>query len=139
MRKPVAHHVVALGAATGAWLCCGLAAALAGQSGSSGGSRLPTSEAALVTPQSPLAQTSSLLSDAEKVVVKFRGFPDMSGDYRINADETMTIPVIGRVKITGYSPEQLEQILSEKMTSVTGRESYATGEIAEYRPVFVTG
>jgi exopolysaccharide production protein ExoF len=79
------------------------------------------------------------LRNAARITLNFRGYPDLSRDYRISADGTVSVPVIGRLKVSSMTPSSLEQALAAKMASVIGSEAYVTVEIAEYRPVFVTG
>ena len=79
------------------------------------------------------------LTGAEKLSIKFHGYQDLSGDYRVNPDETLSIPALGRVSIGGLTAAELEVALAEKAARITGRESYITVEVAEYRPVFVSG
>ncbi len=85
------------------------------------------------------AQDGADVANAERLSIKFHDYADLTGDYRIDADGTISIPVIGRVAVNGMSPLQLETVLAERVTSVTGREAYVTVEIAGYRPVFVSG
>ncbi len=79
------------------------------------------------------------LTGAEKLSVKFHGYQDLSGDYRVNPDETLSIPALGRVAIGGLTAAELEVVLADRAAKITGRESYITVEVAEYRPVFVSG
>ena len=76
---------------------------------------------------------------AELLSIKFKGYEDISGDYRVNADDTISVPVLGRVSISGQSPAELETKLATKVFQLTGRQSYVTVEVVRYRPVFVTG
>lgn len=79
------------------------------------------------------------LTGAEKLSIKFHGHQDLSGDYRVNPDESVSVPALGRISITGLSAAELESVLADRAAKVTGRESYITVEVAEYRPVFVSG
>lgn len=97
-----------------------------------------------VSPRAPAGTPSNNsnrfeLTGAEKLSIKFQGHADLSGDYRVNPDESVSIPALGRLSITGLSAAEFEQVLAERAAKVTGRESYITVEVAEYRPVFVSG
>jgi protein involved in polysaccharide export with SLBB domain len=85
------------------------------------------------------AAKAESLAAAVKVMLRFRDYPDLTGEYRVNADSTVSIPVIGRVPVAGVSAAELEQILADRVTEITGGQSYVTVEVVEYRPVFVTG
>lgn len=79
------------------------------------------------------------VTSAERLVIKVQGLPELSGDYRINDDQTISVPVIGRVTVALMEPADLERELAQRIARVVGREAYVTVEIAEYRPVFVSG
>lgn len=79
------------------------------------------------------------LTGAERLSIKFHGHQDLSGDYRVNPDETVSIPALGRISITGLSAAEFEAALTDRAAKITGRESFITVEVAEYRPVFVSG
>ena len=82
---------------------------------------------------------ASDLGDASRVTLTFRGYPDLSRDYRVAADGALSVPVIGRIRIAGMTPEALETLLAARMTAVIGAAAYVTVEVADYQPVFVTG
>ncbi|MBS0244545.1 MAG: polysaccharide biosynthesis/export family protein, partial [Proteobacteria bacterium] len=100
-------------------------------------SRAPerTSAPAAAGPTNP----ASDISNVERLTIKFQGYGDLSGDYRIGADGTIAIPVLGRISVNGLSVEQLEHQLTNLVTQATGRESFVTVEVAEYHPVLVAG
>lgn len=85
------------------------------------------------------AEFPTAVTDAQKLALKFSDIPRLNGDYRVNADETVTIPGLGRVAVADITVGQLEEILSERATAVAGRDVYVTVEVSEYRPVFITG
>ncbi|WP_414475751.1 polysaccharide biosynthesis/export family protein [Microvirga sp. M2] len=84
-------------------------------------------------------QDSADVANAEKLALRFPGNPEMSGDYRIGADGTISIPLLGRMPVGGMSSAQLEDALSKRLEQMTGRPNSVTVEIAAYKPVFVTG
>jgi exopolysaccharide production protein ExoF len=79
------------------------------------------------------------LTGADKLSIKFHGNLELSGIYRVNPDESVSIPAIGRLSITGLSGDEFEALLVERAAKITGRETFITVEVAEYRPVFVSG
>jgi exopolysaccharide production protein ExoF len=82
---------------------------------------------------------SSELAAAEKLSIKFQGQTELTGQYRIGADGSISIPVIGRLNVIGMSPSGLEAALAERVTRYTGQKSYVTVEVATYRAIFVAG
>src|SRR3954454_20955849 len=81
----------------------------------------------------------SAVTDAQKVSLKFRDIPKLNGDYRVKADQTATIPGLGRVAVGGITIPEFEGILSDRATGIAGRDVYVTVEVSEYRPIFITG
>ena len=79
------------------------------------------------------------LFNADRISIKIQGQPELSGDYRINDDQTISVPVVGRVSVAGLDAAGLEKSLSERLARLIGREAYVTVEVTEYRPVFVSG
>lgn len=84
-------------------------------------------------------QQGSLVTEAQKVAIRFSDIPKLNGEYRVNADDTINIPGLGRVTVAGMSFAQLDKALAEKVASISGREVFVTSEVVEYRPIFITG
>lgn len=87
----------------------------------------------------PPSNSVADLATAERLSIRFQGLAELSGDYRIGSDNMVSIPVIGRIALEGLSAADLEKILSQRTGRISGREAYVTVEIAEHKPVFVTG
>jgi polysaccharide biosynthesis/export protein ExoF len=85
------------------------------------------------------AELPTAVTDAQKLTLKFSDIPRLNGDYRVNADETVTIPGLGRVAVGDITFAQFEEILTERATATAGRDVYVSVEVSEYRPVFITG
>jgi protein involved in polysaccharide export with SLBB domain len=79
------------------------------------------------------------LSNAERIFVRVQGFPELSSEYRINVDKTISIPVIGRTSVAGIGPACLEQVLSAAASKIAKREVFLTVETVAYKPIFITG
>lgn len=101
----------------------------------------PVATAQAVPPMATQAVAADALeiTNADKITVKIQGQPELSGDYRIADDQTISIPVLGRVSVTHLDAAGLEKALAERLSRMIGREAYVTVEVAEYRPVFVSG
>ena len=79
------------------------------------------------------------VTSAKTLRIRFLGYKELTGEYSVNADATVSIPVLGRISVAGLDAAALEKILTKRVTALTGRKGYATVEIADYRPIFVTG
>ena len=79
------------------------------------------------------------LAAASRLTLRFRGYPELTGDYRVNPDNVISVPVIGRVSIVGLTLAELEKTLSVRLSRIVQKEAFVTAEIAAYFPVYVTG
>lgn len=78
-------------------------------------------------------------STADRIKISFYERPDMSGEYRIREDGTISIPFVGRVSISGMDAFELEQMLADAFFKSSGRSTFVNVEVVERRPVYVTG
>jgi polysaccharide biosynthesis/export protein ExoF len=92
-----------------------------------------------VSPQNKPKGGGLDLNLAERLSIRFQGISELTGEYRVNADQTVSIPVVGRISVAGVDATQLEYVISDQASKIAAREIYATVEVAEYKPVFVTG
>ena len=97
----------------------------------------PMPAAALSTSPAPIEALE--ITNADKISVKIQGQTELSGEYRIADDQTISIPVLGRVSVARLDAAGLEKVLAERLSRLVGREAYVTVEVTEYRPVFVSG
>ena len=108
-----------------------------------GASSLPTLPSRPPLSAAPAMATSTPelleITSADKISVKIQGQTELSGEYRISDDQTISIPVLGRVSVSRLDAAGLEKVLAERLSRMIGREAYVTVEVTEYRPVFVSG
>lgn len=64
---------------------------------------------------------------------------DLTGDHVVGADGTISIPLLGRFRISGMTPEEGEAQIIDAYRSVMGRAGDVDISIVERKPVFVTG
>ena len=76
---------------------------------------------------------------AQSLAIRFQGYKDLSGDYRLHSDNTITIPVLGRINVAGMYPADLERQLSHRVREMTGRQAHVTVEVGAYIPVLING
>ena len=79
------------------------------------------------------------LTSAEVLTIRINGYANLSGDYRVNADDTVSIPVIGRMDIKDKSARELEIEIAKRISTMTGTSGYASVEIAGYKSIVVSG
>ena len=83
--------------------------------------------------------SAEFLAAADRLYLRFMGYPELTGEYRVGPDQTISIPVLGRIRIGDIDSPQLENDLAAKIAQITKKAGYVTVEISAYKPVFVTG
>lgn len=94
--------------------------------------------APLAKPSADLDQGVAVTS-AERLSIKFEGYENLTNEYRIGADNAISIPVVGRISVAGMSTADLEAALAARVSAISGREAYVTVEISEYRSIYIVG
>lgn len=84
-------------------------------------------------------RSADAVVNAEKLFIRFQGYPELTGEYRVNADETVSIALVGRINVSSLSAAQLEEVLRRRATELAKHEVFVTLEAATYKPLFVTG
>lgn len=64
---------------------------------------------------------------------------DLSGDYTIEQDGAISIPLLGRFQVEGRPIEEVQTNLAASFTSVMGRSANISVKIADRSPVYVVG
>lgn len=65
----------------------------------------------------------------------------LNGEYRIGADGTASLPLLGAVKASGLTTEQLAAQVSHGLQGIVGQtiQPRATVEVVQYRPFYILG
>lgn len=79
------------------------------------------------------------MSQVERIRVRVWGNQDLSGDYAIDPDFSLSFPRIGRIEIGNMTPADLEQMLASKLSSLARSDVTVAVEIAKFRPYFIMG
>ncbi len=80
-----------------------------------------------------------LTAIAETIHIRFQGFDKLTGTYRLNEDETISIAGVGRISIADTTAAELEATLGKHILEQTGRHAPVSIEVSTYRHVFVSG
>lgn len=99
--------------------------------------------AAIEKPQakpSPASNNSQIsIAGVEKLIIKVQGYTAISGEHRVNENSSILVAGLGWVNVKDKSLGEIEQYLSEEIQKLTGREAVVSVEVAEYKPIFVSG
>lgn len=88
------------------------------------------------------AQSSSSgysLGPNDRVRVKVYGEQDITGEYEIDTNGYVSIPLAGRIRAAGRTPRQLERAISTELARGIIRDPRVNVEVAAYRPFYILG
>jgi polysaccharide export outer membrane protein len=97
------------------------------------GAGLPLLESA------PGGEANYHLGPGDKLDVKVLGAENLSGQYNVADNGTISTPLIGEVKAAGLTRAQLEQELAQKLADGFVQNPKISVTILEYRPFYVYG
>lgn len=80
------------------------------------------------------------LAAGDKLRITTFGFKDLSGEFAVAADNSISLPLVGAIGVHNLTPTELEAkiagILREKDLV---RDPRVSAEVIEYRPYFILG
>ena len=98
----------------------------------------PQSARAEVTPGEP-GEPSYILGPSDRVRLKVYGEQDISGEYEIDTNGYISVPLAGRVKAAGSNTRQLERAVASALSRGLLKDPRVNAEVATYRPFFILG
>lgn len=109
------------------------ALALAGWMGGCAAQPLP--------PGTPYTATAPYtLGAGDKVRITTFGFKELSGEFTVAADNSISLPLAGVIKVIGLTPPQLQQrITAVLLEKDLVRNPQVSAEVLEYRPYYILG
>jgi protein involved in polysaccharide export with SLBB domain len=75
----------------------------------------------------------------EKIRITVYGEPTLSGDYDIDPNGVVSLPLAGTVQAVGLTQPELEQALAKKFKSEYLRNPKVTVTILQFRPIYIVG
>lgn len=79
------------------------------------------------------------LGAGDKVKVTIFGEEDLSGEYEVNDQGELDLPLIGRVKAAGSDLTQMQTVIIEKYGASFLVNPKVSMEVLNYRPFFILG
>jgi protein involved in polysaccharide export with SLBB domain len=79
------------------------------------------------------------LGPGDKVRVTVFGEQDLSGEYQLDGNGNIRVPLLGMIRAVGYTVGQLEQALRAGLVPNYLRDPRINVEITNYRPIYVVG
>lgn len=76
----------------------------------------------------------------DKLKIKIFQYPELSGDYKVRANGTISIAPIGDIPVTGLSTKEIANQISERFVraGISGQPGTSV-EVLETRPIYVLG
>ncbi|MGI4763807.1 MAG: polysaccharide biosynthesis/export family protein [Janthinobacterium lividum] len=69
----------------------------------------------------------------------FHQFTELCGDYVVQEDGSLSLPILGRFVASGHNNEQVTADITRAFTSLLGRNGFVNIISVEHQPVFVVG
>lgn len=83
--------------------------------------------------------SSYVLGPSDRVRLKVYGENDISGEYEIDANGLISVPLAGRLKASGLTTRQLEKTIVSALSKGLLRDPRVNVEVATYRPFYILG
>jgi protein involved in polysaccharide export with SLBB domain len=80
-----------------------------------------------------------LLGPTDRIRLKVYGEADITGEYEVDSNGFVSIPLAGHVKAAGLTTRQLEKGISSALAKGIVRDPRVNVEIALYRPFYILG
>ncbi len=87
----------------------------------------------------PPAEAALLLSSGDKLTMVVFGQTDLTGEYVVDAVGDLNLPLVGRVRVAGLSPEQAETLVRTRLNDGFLRSATVSLRLSEMKPVYVLG
>jgi polysaccharide export outer membrane protein len=98
------------------------------------------SASAQAQPASPrTAEGSYVLGPNDRIRLKVYGESDITGEYEIDSNGQVSIPLAGHVGAAGLTTKQLERSIASALAKGTVRDPRVNVEVALYRPYYILG
>ncbi|WP_424629926.1 polysaccharide biosynthesis/export family protein [Bradyrhizobium sp. SYSU BS000235] len=85
------------------------------------------------------AARTYILGPTDRVRVKVYGEGDVTGEYEVDSNGYVSIPLAGRVKASGLTTQQLERAITSALAKGIVKDPRVNVEVALYRPFYILG
>jgi polysaccharide biosynthesis/export protein len=101
---------------------------------------LPANALAQAQPVSPASAAESyVLGSNDRVRLKVYGEPDIAGEYEVDNNGNVSIPLAGHIRAAGLTTRQLERAIASALSKGIVRDPRVNVEVALYRPYYILG
>jgi polysaccharide export outer membrane protein len=92
-----------------------------------------------LAPQAPMTAGTYILGPNDRVRVKVYGESDITGEYEVDSDGQISVPLAGHIKADGLTTKQLERSIASALAKGIVRDPRVNVEVALYRPYYILG
>lgn len=93
----------------------------------------------LLPPAAGTVEESYHLGTGDKVRIAVFGEDDLSGEFQVDGNGHISLPLIGEVTAAGETAPELEQLIAGKLADGYLRNPQVSVSITTYRPFYVIG
>ena len=90
-------------------------------------------------PPPAAAAGSYMLGPNDRIRLKVYGEADITGEYEVDSNGQVSIPLAGHVTAAGLTTKQLERAITSALAKGIVRDPRVNVEIALYRPYYILG
>jgi polysaccharide export outer membrane protein len=90
-------------------------------------------------PASASTAATYVLGPNDRIRLKVYGEPDIAGEYEIDSNGQVSIPLAGHIAAAGLTTKQLERSIASALSKGIVRDPRVNVEIALYRPYYILG
>jgi polysaccharide biosynthesis/export protein len=99
----------------------------------------PASAASAQAQPRPPSAESYVLGPNDRIRLKVYGEPDIAGEYEVDSNGQVSIPLAGHIRAAGLTTKQLEGAITAALAKGIVRDPRVNVEIALYRPYYILG
>lgn len=85
------------------------------------------------------ASSVSTLRPSDQLRVQVYEEPSISGEYQIDGSGSISVPLAGRVRAAGLSPEQLERAIASRLSRSGLKEPRVNVQVTTHAPFYIHG
>jgi len=97
------------------------------------------SAAPAATAESAASASSYVLGPNDRIRLKVYGEADITGEYEIDSNGQVSIPLAGHIGAAGLTTKQLERSITSALAKGIVRDPRVNVEVALYRPYYILG
>jgi len=79
------------------------------------------------------------LGAGDKLRITVYNEPDLSGEFEVNGQGFVSVPLIGQIKVIGQTTSEVQTLLTQKYGKDYLVNPNVSVEVTNYRPFFIIG